>query len=134
MNNQFQNRPALKSGNYKIADLAERYDTSLRTLRYYEQSGLVRPHRPNQHTRFYSDEDVSRLDLVFDCRRTGMSVRETRDLLRQRDELSDRDFNKTYARALRKRMAQLLEEFEELERQKKYVECDLAALDAVDAA
>ncbi|MBD1545167.1 MerR family transcriptional regulator [Roseibium aggregatum] len=134
MNNQFQNRPALKSGNYKIADLANRYDTSLRTLRYYEQSGLVRPHRPNQHTRFYSEEDVSRLDLVFDCRRTGMSVREIRDLLRQRDELADRDFSKAYARALRKRMAQLLEELEELERQKTFLKRDLAALDASDAA
>lgn len=133
MKSQFEPRPALAPGRYRISDLVDRYGTSLRTLRYYEQSGLVRPDRPNQHTRYYSEEDVARLDFIFDCRQTGMSIRTIKELLRQRDALSDRDFGKVYAGQLRKRMAELLEELDDLERQKQLLQQDLAYLDGAAA-
>ncbi|MBD1545166.1 MerR family transcriptional regulator [Roseibium aggregatum] len=129
MVSQFKPRPLLRSENYTISDLVERYDTSLRTLRFYEQHGLVQPARPKPNTRVYSRADVERLDFVFDCRLTGMSVRAIASLLRLRDTLPGRDFDKAHARELRNRLSELLQEREQLEEQKQALERGLGLLE-----
>lgn len=129
MVSQFTPRPRLRSGDHTISDLVERYDTSLRTLRFYEQHGLVRPARPKPNTRIYSQADVDRLDFVFDCRLTGMSIRSIASLLNLRDTLSDKDFGKAHARELRNRLAELLKELELIGQQKQALEHGLGLLE-----
>lgn len=129
MVSQFKPRPLLRSKNYTISDLVERYDTSLRTLRFYEQHGLVQPARPKPNTRIYSRTDVERLDFVFDCRLTGMSVRSIASLLERRDTLTDKEFGKVHARELRNRLAELLLELERLGEQRHALERGLGLLE-----
>lgn len=129
MVSQFKPRPLLRSGTYTISDLVERYDTSLRTLRFYEQHGLVRPGRPRPNTRVYTRADVERLDFVFDCRLTGMSVRSIASLLELRDTLPEKEFGKVHAGELRKRLAELLAELEQLGAQKEALERGLGRLE-----
>ncbi|MGP4077318.1 MerR family transcriptional regulator [Halobacillus sp. K22] len=47
-----------------IAEVAEKFQVTLRTIHYYEEIGLVHPHRKNGHRR-YSRKDITRLSLVF---------------------------------------------------------------------
>jgi MerR family transcriptional regulator, heat shock protein HspR len=49
---------------YMISIAAELVGMHPQTLRIYEQKGLVRPKRTAGNTRLYSDEDVTRLQLI----------------------------------------------------------------------
>jgi MerR family transcriptional regulator, heat shock protein HspR len=49
---------------YMISVAAELVGMHPQTLRIYEQKGLVRPKRTQGNTRLYSDEDVTRLQLI----------------------------------------------------------------------
>ncbi len=49
---------------YRIGDLAAEFDVTLRTLRFYEDKGLLRPTR-NGVTRIYSKRDRARLKLIL---------------------------------------------------------------------
>nr|WP_319513409.1 Cu(I)-responsive transcriptional regulator [uncultured Cohaesibacter sp.] len=52
-----------------------------KTLRYYEDIGLVVPARRKNGYRDYSDEDLVRLRLIGRARKLGFSVEECRNLL-----------------------------------------------------
>ncbi len=66
----------------QIGEVAERIGLSLRTIRYYEEVGLIRPSARSQGGfRLYTDYDVSRLQLVKDMKPLGFSLDEMRDLL-----------------------------------------------------
>lgn len=65
----------------KIGDVAARHGVSTRTLRYYEECGLLesRRGRENQY-RFYTAEQARRLEQVLALRRLGLAVEEIRRL------------------------------------------------------
>ncbi len=65
---------------YRIGDLAREFDVTLRTLRFYEDKGLVTPKRSGT-TRLYSDCDRTRLTLILFSKRVGFSLIEIRELL-----------------------------------------------------
>jgi MerR family copper efflux transcriptional regulator len=66
----------------QIGEVAERIGLSLRTIRYYEEVGLIRPSARSQGGfRLYTEHDVSRLQLVKDMKPLGFSLDEMRDLL-----------------------------------------------------
>ncbi|MEL6966120.1 MAG: MerR family transcriptional regulator [Pseudomonadota bacterium] len=58
---------------YKIGDLAREFDVTLRTLRFYEDRGLVTPKREGT-TRYYTDEDRERLRVALFGKRIGLSL------------------------------------------------------------
>src|SRR5262245_14254395 len=68
------------SNEYTIGDLAREFDVTLRTLRFYESKGLIKPRRQGM-TRFYSDEDRERLSLILQGKRLGFTLREIRELI-----------------------------------------------------
>jgi len=49
---------------FKIGDVAEQLNTTIRTIRYYEEEGLLNPHRTNGGTRLYSQYHVERLKAI----------------------------------------------------------------------
>lgn len=71
----------------QIRELSERTEVSSKTIRYYEEVGLLPPaiRKPNGY-RDYSDADVQRLKLVAGARRLDFSLEEIRELLDLRDE------------------------------------------------
>ena len=64
----------------RIGDLAKEYGVSLRTLRFYEDKGLLTPERVGS-TRLYHRRDVSRLELILLGRKVGFSLREVKQLM-----------------------------------------------------
>lgn len=66
----------------KIGEVARRVGLSMRTVRYYEEVGLVTPSgRTEGHFRLYTDSDVATLRLVRSMKPLGFSLDEMRDLL-----------------------------------------------------
>jgi DNA-binding transcriptional MerR regulator len=70
----------------QIGEVAERLGLSLRTIRYYEEMGLVEPEtRTEGGFRLYTEDHVERLALIRRMKPLGFSVQEMRNLLDARD-------------------------------------------------
>jgi len=69
-------------GLMQIGQVAERTGLSLRTIRFYEENGLVVPTmRSEGGYRLYSDDDVARLEVVKRMKPLGFSLEEMQQLL-----------------------------------------------------
>lgn len=73
---------------YKIGDLAREFDVTLRTLRFYEDRGLITPTRSGT-TRLYSSGDRDRLQVALFCKRIGLSLGEIHEVLMLHDHGHD---------------------------------------------
>lgn len=71
---------------YSISELAKEFDITTRSIRFYEDQGLLTPLRQGQ-TRIYSKRDRVRLKLILRGKRLGFSLAETGQLF----ELYDAD-------------------------------------------
>ena len=72
-----------------IGEVAERTGLSHRTIRYYEEMGLVVPSaRTEGGFRLYSEADVERLQLITPMKPLGFSIDEIRELLDALDTLA----------------------------------------------
>ncbi|WP_446890707.1 MerR family transcriptional regulator [Aeromonas veronii] len=69
---------------YSISELAHEFDVTPRTIRYYEDEGLLNPQREGQ-TRIYSHRDKIRLKLTLRGKRLGFSLAEIRELFEMYD-------------------------------------------------
>ena len=93
------------SGHVQIGDVAERTGLSLRTIRWYEEVGLVPPSaRTSGGFRLYTDADIERLELVKRMKPLDFTLEEMRDLLTTVDRLDDPDTSAADATALRERL------------------------------
>ena len=78
------------SEHVQIGDVAERTGLSLRTIRWYEEVGLVPPSaRTSGGFRLYTDADIERLELVKRMKPLDFTLEEMRDLLTTVDRLDD---------------------------------------------
>jgi DNA-binding transcriptional MerR regulator len=67
----------------RIGELARLLGTTTKTLRFYEQIGLLGPPRRSESAyRLYDDEEVANARLVIGLRHLELSIPELRDLLR----------------------------------------------------
>ncbi|GAB0151903.1 MULTISPECIES: MerR family DNA-binding transcriptional regulator [Marinobacterium] len=73
------------SRTYSISELASEFDVTTRSIRFYEDQGLLHPTRRGQ-TRIYSSKDRVRLKLILRGKRLGFSLAETRELFDLWDE------------------------------------------------
>ena len=75
---------------HQIGEAAGRVGLSLRTVRYYEEVGLVEPSgRTDGGFRLYTDDDIDRLALVKQLKPLDFGLDELRQLLEVRDQLVD---------------------------------------------
>ncbi|MEV2248007.1 MerR family transcriptional regulator [Streptomyces sp. NPDC049970] len=75
----------------QIGEVAARTELSLRTIRHYEETGLVIPSARSQGGfRLYTETDVSRLMVIRRMKPLGFTLDQMRDLLDATDRL-DRD-------------------------------------------
>jgi DNA-binding transcriptional MerR regulator len=67
------------SNTYTISELAKEFGVTTRTIRFYEDQGLVSPTREGA-TRVFSNRDRVRLKLALRGKRLGFSLAEIREL------------------------------------------------------
>ena len=73
-----------------IGEVAERTGLSHRTIRYYEEMGLVEPAaRTEGGFRLYDEAGIERLLLIMPMKPLGFSIEQIRDLLGAFDTLAD---------------------------------------------
>ena len=65
---------------YSITELTREFDVSTRTLRFYEDEGLLRPHRRGR-TRVFRPADRRLLHHILRGRRLGFSIAEIREIV-----------------------------------------------------
>ncbi len=59
---------------FKIGEVAGMLNTTVRTIRYYEEEGLVLPHRTDGGTRLYSYQHIERLKAIIHLAENGFSL------------------------------------------------------------
>jgi len=65
---------------YNISDLSREFGVTTRSIRYYEDIGLLAPQRQGQ-TRIYDSADRTRLKLILRGKRLGLSLEESREII-----------------------------------------------------
>ncbi|WP_229069127.1 MerR family transcriptional regulator [Actinoplanes sp. DH11] len=74
----------------QIGEAADRVGLSIRTIRHYEEAGLVVPSaRSEGGFRLYTEPDLDRLRVIKRMKPLGFTLDEMRDLLTTLDALSD---------------------------------------------
>jgi DNA-binding transcriptional MerR regulator len=71
---------ARRLGYQSAGDVAELLGVTLRTVRYYEEEGLVTPIRTDKGTRYYSDFAVQRLEVCVRLAAVGVPIKTLRQL------------------------------------------------------
>ncbi|AXT46433.1 MULTISPECIES: MerR family transcriptional regulator [Chromobacterium] len=99
---------------YSITELAQEFDVTTRTIRFYEDQQLLEPLRAGQR-RIYSRRDRVRLMLILRGKRIGLSLQEIRELFALYDAASD-DAPQLheFIRILQRKEQQLLEQMEDI--------------------
>lgn len=92
----------------KIQELAQKTGVSARTIRYYEEIGILpAPARAENNYREYSEQDVERLRLVAGARRLDLSLDDIQEIIALRDR------REAPCRILLERLAQKADEIAE---------------------
>ena len=65
---------------YSISQLSKEFEITTRTIRHYEDLGLLAPTRRGQ-TRVYSPADRIRLKLILRGKRLGLSLDDSREII-----------------------------------------------------
>ncbi|MCP3951871.1 MAG: MerR family DNA-binding transcriptional regulator [Desulfobacterales bacterium] len=70
---------------FTISQLAEEFDISTRTIRFYEEKGLIAPRRSKGNQRIYTRRDRTRLKLILRGKRFGYSLDEISEMMGMND-------------------------------------------------
>jgi DNA-binding transcriptional MerR regulator len=118
-----------------VTQLADALGVTARTIRFYEDKGLVSPRRAG-NTRIYAPRDRARMVLILRGKRLGFSLREIKLYL----DLYDMDplhemQNKVLLKGVRERIVRLTDQREALEQTLEGLyEMEKLALEALDRA
>lgn len=108
---------------FRIGDLSREFGVTLRTLRFYEDRGLLSPQRRGT-TRLYSRRDRARLRLVLLAKTLGFSLTEAKQIIEIYDQPN----------GPRRQMEVALERFEEqhdvLQEQRREIDASIRAMEA----
>jgi MerR family transcriptional regulator/heat shock protein HspR len=78
-----------KTKKYTISVVAEQYGIHPQTLRLYEREGLIKPSRSAKGTRYYTEEDVERLELILSLTRDlGVNLAGVEIILNMREKMN----------------------------------------------
>jgi DNA-binding transcriptional MerR regulator len=122
---------------FSISDLAREFAITPRTIRFYEDQGLILP-RHEGRTRVFTRRDRTRLKLALRGKRLGFSLAEIRYLIDMYDTARDQNTQLTeLLNGLAQRKAALVQQREDIEavlQELSDVEAQCQALLAVRAA
>jgi MerR family transcriptional regulator/heat shock protein HspR len=84
-----QRGPRRRVEGYTISAVAERYGVHPQTLRMYEREGLLKPFRSVGNTRYYSDRDCERLEMILTLTRDmGVNLAGVEVILNLREQFA----------------------------------------------
>jgi DNA-binding transcriptional MerR regulator len=106
---------------FTIGDLAREFSVTLRTLRFYEDRGLLSPSRDGT-TRIYDARDRSRLSVILKGKQLGFTLTEIRAML------AEERGAETPATNLKLSLVQVEDQIAHLEQQKTEIEGALVEL------
>ena len=110
-----------------IGQLAELVGVPRKTIRYYEEVGVLPPpSRSDARYRLYSDIDVRRVELVRRARALDMGLPEVRELVEWASTGSCNDFQERFQEVLRRKREEVDRRIADLEHLKQ----DLQLLEA----
>lgn len=105
-----------RNGVYIISDLATEFDISSRTIRFYEEKGLISPQRTKGNQRIYGKRDRARLKLILRGKRFGYSLDEIAEMIGMTDlnmsEVEQIEKSLDYAK---KKLAEIRDRIKDLE-------------------
>ncbi|HEU4513341.1 MAG TPA: MerR family DNA-binding transcriptional regulator [Nocardioidaceae bacterium] len=110
---------------WTISELADEYGVTLRTLRHYEDLGLLSPERRGT-ARVFHHRDRIRLELILRGRRLGFSLDEIATIVNMYDEQPGEKGQLEYL------LDQIEDRREELEQRRRDIDETLAELDDVE--
>ena len=105
---------------YSIGDLARKFNITLRTLRFYEGRGLLKPSREGRR-RLYGRKDADRLNIILKAKKLGFTLAEIRQMIAENGYEASRQ-------ALRLSREKCLEQIGVFERKLADIESALAEL------
>ncbi|MER7244095.1 MerR family DNA-binding transcriptional regulator [Kribbella sp. NPDC000426] len=111
---------------WSIAELATEYDVTLRTIRFYEDRGLLTPERRGT-ARVYHPRDKVRLGLILRGKRLGFSLDEIAKIVDMYDAEPGEEGQLVYL------LDQITHRRAELEQRRRDIEETLADLSEVEA-
>ena len=120
-------RRADRPKTYTIGDLAREFGVTLRTLRFYEDRGLLSPRREGT-ARIYDARDRSRLAVILKGKQLGFTLTEIRAMLAEERGVE------APAPNLRLSLIQVEEQIRHLEEQRREIDEALAELRSTRAA
>jgi len=112
---------------YSITELTREFGVSTRTLRFYEDEGLIHPERRGR-TRLYRAADRRLIREILRGRRIGFTVAEIREIIQVYKEPPGE------AGQLRLLMRRLEEKRENLRQKRKDIDDTLTELDNIEEA
>jgi DNA-binding transcriptional MerR regulator len=68
------------TASYSISDLAREFDVTTRTIRFYEEKGLLSPRRDGTR-RIYTAADRTKLRLILRGKRLGLTLDESAEII-----------------------------------------------------
>ena len=98
---------------YTIAELAREFDITPRTIRHYEDQGLLSPARAGVQ-RVYDKRDRTRLKLTLRGKRLGLSLAEIRELIDMYDTAPESSQVSRFLEVLARRRAMLAQQREDI--------------------
>lgn len=94
-----------------IGEVAQRTELSLRTLRHYDEIGLVRPSgRTDGGFRLYAESDVDKILVIRRMKPLGFSLEQMAEVMEHVATLAEPTAAPSAARDARERMASILTE------------------------
>ena len=108
-----------------IQDVARKLGVTLRTLRFYEKEGLIKPERVGT-TRVYTKREIARMQLILRGKRLGFSIREIGEFL----DLYDAD--PEHQEQMQRLIDKVRERLSELEEQRVALELTIEELTVIE--
>ena len=100
---------------HSISDLSQEFDITTRTLRFYEEKGLISPERQGQN-RIYSAADRARLKLILRGKRLGLTLEESSGIIAMYDpQTNNKKQLQTLIHKIREKRHQLEQQQKDLE-------------------
>lgn len=111
-----------------ISEMAEEFGVTMRTLRFYEEKGLLHPRRIGNR-RFYSDDCRARLRLILKGKAMGLGLDDVADLVRSvESDMSDQDRANAVRDLCQRQRDMLLTRRDSLDEQLRETDAVLASL------
>lgn len=104
----------------RIGELAKHLGLTVRTIRYYEEEGLIKAGRTDRHQRWYTEADEILIRRIIELKGLGFSLEEIGRIIKLKDE--DESGNKRREELLRNYRVKLSESLEKKRKLEEHID------------